>query len=1408
MDANAVLLYNGLPVKMKSGRNGYDFTNNYRLSNEGLLLSFEANGREYFFLQRAHLFLEDLQKKLYQPGYYDRESYNKYRKKSRSGEIGLSLIELTQSAIKIGYTWEYGKRKPNLGFEQATEGDLVVVRRLSPRAPFIEYYQTDNYYFKIPEGFSGRYTSISDFPPTNLNPNSPDYSELKQESNDIPHTRATYHFYKRNFGDHIQSAAWNGVPETVESDKELDLTVDQLSRPIISKKGYATYVTLIGWRIAQIIDEILPKIALTPLQNIETIYLSHLVAKYKGITPDPNQFEMLPLSDQAIGILLHSWGQLDTHDSTEPFEHIQALPTVPSFDYKDKLRRYRQTLYNFYMALHFLKKEDMFPPDASLSQEEEEERRLITLLTVLPLSAVQLLSKEIRFKILKKIVIGQFEDIIAQQNEGIRFMTAPYPVVKAALERSTSYVQDITLDAIPYATELLVIKILESVSNKEEANYFLDNLMSNTIDTAKGKVPMFQRMYFYIADKNDGFLIAADNRKRFITRLYILWYISDYNPINSNPNILGDQPTDYDATEELYNSYNEAPIFLDYNSEKTLTFYPDNMNFSFKGNKIHIEKDTGIISNTSIGTYDYYQAISLRDIRGLETAIRIPAIAVDIDGEKKESAILPLFFLKYMDDYGDKDDTWTAINATLDIAFTFVGVGNLTKLRHLRHLSKLRHLFESGGLGAVREGFILSRPAVTGVFSVIEISASVGSMIIKYHLEGCNAYREKVKENINDDNEKGKVPNSSDADYNFCRELDVWLFLLQLSVGLADTAVDAMLRASSRKIVKMAPDSFQNLEAGVPFNLMRTIAGNLDDMRDAFQLKLRQVLGQVPGKENSRLWDEFKLLSDDDQHAFLINYQSADDGVLKRLYKTENEASLIEEWKILKTHHLLPENIENLELLRKVENKFIFNDKTGREGLQAFFEGHEAPQSFLNNLKKADEQYGGLDGLTFSGSKPEGACLITTKNIFGDELALGKIIRESVEDNLIDAWKVLQDHPNLLIEDNLNILAKTESKFLFDGTASYDGFKQALDGHVNPQQFINNLGRADELYGDLPLLTFTGSKTSADCKLLELSDPPYPEIELGTITNGVVQSGSLMEGWKICLGIVTETGRITNPGWRRSEELLTKIMTMLDDPVVAQAIRGSGTDVSEEFSKILRGLQDSPCRTCTNVRSGNLTMAPIEDTLNLIQNAITKDIRDYSLRNITSQLKISKVIPEKNRGWLYELEKVVQFNETFVTTNSKVSYGRALKKTKFDITAHFDMGIDGILNEMKSTRNIRGILYNSGTKNGKKKINQLIAYFGSVNSIKKLRLTFDARALKQGYLVEFERIQRINPTMTEKQVLRVIAKREMKEVINEHKRRIIEVLSSRLRKRLRIGNNTELNDKIINDIVNKMIYVD
>ncbi|WP_146066515.1 hypothetical protein, partial [Candidatus Venteria ishoeyi] len=239
--------------------------------------------------------------------------------------------------------------------------------------------------------------------------------------------------------------------------------------------------------------------------------------------------------------------------------------------------------------------------------------------------------------------------------------------------------------------EHIVLKVFKSVTLTQSSE-FLDELAKphRYCSADNNNTTLLEAMYNCINDKVFG--LDDDNRHSLMLHLYLIWYVSSFNPYNEY-----DFSSDTTDTDDLYNSYiNDTssdlimePLLLDYNSEKSWGYYVDNMNFKFENGKILIEKKEWSTSSSNpmyspggittsrykpIGKYNYYQSIGFKDYKENDLAVKFPLIEIPTSssyntfGIPNQTALAPLFVLKYIDDYGDTKDFYTGLRQTLDVA--------------------------------------------------------------------------------------------------------------------------------------------------------------------------------------------------------------------------------------------------------------------------------------------------------------------------------------------------------------------------------------------------------------------------------------------------------------------------------------------------------------------------------------------------------------------------------------------------------------------------------------------------------------------------------------------------------------------------------------------------------------------
>lgn len=364
--------------------------------------------------------------------------------------------------------------------------------------------------------------------------------------------------------------------------------------------------------------------------------------------------------------------------------------------------------------------------------------------------------------------------------------------------------------------EHIVLKVIKSVTAQQAYDFLTQLAKSGEYSSANDKdKTLFELLYRKIGDEG---LFGLDDKNKFalINRLYLLWYISDYNPYEKYNLALTTSNTD-----SLYATLEDKIVFVPYSSKKSWGFYTDNMDFDFSDGKIETDYD---FSNWQIeilsafikafqGTnkYGYYQAVTFKNTDENEYAIQIPGIALEdkIPGLSvntfAEGVNLPLFYLKYIDDYGDNEDLWTGVGLTLDIVLTFTGIGNLAKLRHLRHVTKLGRLAIGKAVPAAER--ILATQALRGITGALELTSSIASLILTHYTDGCQIYINNVNQNYNESNSNVEIPpQPTNPNYNWCRNLDRWLMAVQLVSGGVDLVSQRVLSKTSKQLIENPND--------------------------------------------------------------------------------------------------------------------------------------------------------------------------------------------------------------------------------------------------------------------------------------------------------------------------------------------------------------------------------------------------------------------------------------------------------------------------------------------------------------------------------------------------------------------------------------------------------------------------
>lgn len=277
-----------------------------------------------------------------------------------------------------------------------------------------------------------------------------------------------------------------------------------------------------------------------------------------------------------------------------------------------------------------------------------------------------------------------------------------------------------------------VLKIIAAFNTNNPEDQYL--ILTTLKTTFIGKDTAFEVLYDKMNDSG-----GKPNFTAAIVALYKLWTASKYKD------------------PDLYTSKGE-PETLAYHNKKILGFYNNDFRFKFDKEKIVVERkrilelDKGDRERWDFyAKYDIFQPLSLLELNQ--------------SGEMALPAVIPAFYLKAFDDKAAWKNFEKSIWLAIDIATTFLGVGNLLKLRHLANLGK--------GIYTLR---------------VTTASLQVASGVIGTMLNFVNDCSGET----------------------FCHKLRIYLFWLDLATISTDLITEKMLRKAAREAFDNAPSTLSS----------------------------------------------------------------------------------------------------------------------------------------------------------------------------------------------------------------------------------------------------------------------------------------------------------------------------------------------------------------------------------------------------------------------------------------------------------------------------------------------------------------------------------------------------------------------------------------------------------------------
>lgn len=481
-------------------------------------------------------------------------------------------------------------------------------------------------------------------------------------------------------------------------------------------------------------------------------------------------------------------------------------------------------------------------------------------------------------------------------------------IIPEIVGKETIFVKIIRAFKDEEATDFLVY--LEGQSKYRDGQYLItryEAIMQQMID------------FFGVAGEDGGM-------RAFVNAILHLWKKSDYNPYDSQENFLSQK---YDLQFGVLDPVNSPPI-INYISTKKHGFFDDNYDFPFSATtKVNASEEAKVFRNRIVvyesvekqivdytqtgmvgkshgekttiktpffrGEYGIFQPVSL--LVQLEndgqTVVKMPANGtLLVDGISQNNyQVVPLFFIKYVADENDTSNFWTGIGYFLDIATLFTGVGNLAKLRHLRHLSVLRKFFSGtstvSDLSLVLKGF-------QGVAVIFDIASSSLSLYIAYFQNNCS-------------------PDNS----TLCKILNGFLHAIELASFSMDIVSTIWLRRQAR-LLKVENDLNNNA-----LGLSTSSIAELDSLADLTKL-VDKFIDWLESTEVglTTLATELKKLDDADQEMFvwLFGFANFDQKLLENMNNALDLVDMLNDWVSLVFFRPFGLSMEFLRIVRQVNS--------------------------------------------------------------------------------------------------------------------------------------------------------------------------------------------------------------------------------------------------------------------------------------------------------------------------------------------------------------------------------------------------------------------------------------------------------------------------------------------------------
>ncbi|PKP15490.1 MAG: hypothetical protein CVU07_09945, partial [Bacteroidetes bacterium HGW-Bacteroidetes-23] len=552
------------------------------------------------------------------------------------------------------------------------------------------------------------------------------------------------------------------------------------------------------------------------IQNVEYIKNALLAHKNGNSTNYNNLTEV----DQIIANLIYSWGLLEN-------DHFNDMPALigDTPDLREHLAYYSNLDY-FFNGLAYYQETDLFPP---ISDQNVDSKRRIKYLLNLDDNAFSILPKEQR----KEIV-----DVY---------------VKKATLEE---------------AEQRIVVKLVNSFSNINDANYFLNYLL-----ITDGLTTNFEKIYTKLDDARlerytiiNWFVDGQTNKKFFVFLVYEMWKVSNFNPLYIPSGVITNDTVNPDCFfyqtgtvggDQYIAKYNEQGILISGSDgylefEDDLEFFRKNQQENISStstysspklspklsnnfvnvNIIQIRNDIQLdennmpfyVPNTELlKTYKYHLYQPIYPVAYVhDWELRIP------------QATIPAFLFMYADEFKRIKELDAALNfaleATIEVGLFFI-FGGATAFRHItnyRHFTKLKNSYRTGYSstsagtfhlppGVAEAEIALYFRAEGAVTEIVSVSFGVLGSLFNYYAQ-----------HIDPETDEGKL----------VRDVSNCFMLLALATGL----MSGMARQKATKIADeiVNNNKFFTLPEGVR-NAMTAIQSKSSLRVQSFQTALNSA---------------------------------------------------------------------------------------------------------------------------------------------------------------------------------------------------------------------------------------------------------------------------------------------------------------------------------------------------------------------------------------------------------------------------------------------------------------------------------------------------------------------------------------------------------------------------------------